>query len=55
MSFGKLKKIIKKNVKKYCTNLNKNQVENCPALPGWNLISLCNRRVKSATAGRVEI
>ena len=33
MSFRKLKKIIKKNVKKYCTNLNKNQVENCPTLP----------------------
>ena len=36
-------------------NLNKYQVENSPALPGWNLISPCNRRVKSVPAGRVEI
>ena len=27
----------------------------CPALPGQNLISTCNRRVKSVSAGRVEI
>ena len=28
------------------TNLNKYQLEISPALPGWNLISPCNRRVK---------
>ena len=37
------------------TNLNKNQVENCPHLPEWNLISLRNGMVKSVSAGRVEI
>ena len=30
-------------------------MENCPALPWWNLISTCNCRVKYAPAGRVEI
>ena len=34
---------------------NQYQVENCPALPGRNLISTCNRRVKSVSAERVEI
>ena len=28
---------------------------NCPALPGRNLISTCNRRVRSVPAGRGEI
>ena len=37
---------------KMYTNLNKYQVENCLALPGRNLISLCNRMVKSVPAGR---
>ena len=37
----------KKNSRKLLTNLNKCQVENCPALPGRNLISTCNRRVRS--------
>ena len=37
------------------TNLSRCQVEDCPALPGQNLISTCNRRVKSIPAGRVEI
>ena len=36
-------------------NLIKYQVENCPALLGQNLISTCNRGVKSVSAGRVEI
>ena len=36
-------------------NLTKYQVENCPALPEQNLIPTCNRRVKSASVGRVEI
>ena len=36
-------------------NLNKYQVENCPALPRSNLISSYNRMVKSVPAGRVEI
>ena len=36
-------------------NLIKYQVENCLALPGQNLISTCNRRVKSVSAGWVEI
>ena len=47
--------VIKKNSKKLHTNLNKCQVENCPALPERNLISTCNRRVRSVTAGRGEI
>ena len=34
-------------------NLIKFQVENCPALPGRNLISTCG--VKSVSAGRVKI
>ena len=33
-----------KNSKKMHANLNKYQVENCPAFPGRNLISACNRR-----------
>ena len=37
------------------TNLTKCQVEDCPALPGQNLIFTCNIRVKSVPAGRVEI
>ena len=45
----------KKNSKKLHTNLSKCQVENCPALPGRNLISTCNRRVRSVPAGRGEI
>ena len=45
----------KKNSKKLHTNLNKCQVENCPALPGRNLISTCNRRVRSVPAGQGEI
>ena len=36
-------------------NLDKYQVENCPALPRWNLISPCNRMLKSVPAGQVEI
>ena len=31
-------------------DLNKYQVENCPTLPWGNLISTCNRGVKSAPA-----
>ena len=41
--------------KKMHANLIKYQVENCPILPGRNLISTCNRRVKSVSGGRVEI
>ena len=37
------------------TNLTKCQVEDCPALPGQNLIFTYNRTVKSVPAGRVEI
>ena len=44
-----------KNPKKMHTNLIKYQMENCPTLPGRNLISTCNRRVKTFSAGRVEI
>ena len=47
--------LTKKNPKKMHANLIKYQVENCPALPGRNLISTCNRRVKSVSDGRVEI
>ena len=45
----------KKNPKKLHTNLNKYQVENCPALQGRNLISTCNRRVRFVPAGQGEI
>ena len=47
--------LTKKNPKKMHGNLIKYQVENYPALRGRNLISACNRRVKSVSAGRVEI
>ena len=47
--------VTKKNSKKLHTNLNKCQVENCPALPGQNLISTSNRSVRSFPAGRGEI
>ena len=47
--------LAKKNPKQMHANLTKYQVENCSALPGRNLISTCNRRVKSVSAGRVEI
>ena len=47
--------LIKKNPKKMHAKLIKYQVENCPALPGRNLIFTCNHRVKSVLAGRVEI
>ena len=47
--------LAKKNPKKMYVNLIKYQVENYPALPGRNVISTCNRRVKSVSAGRVEI
>ena len=44
-----------KNQKKMHVNLIKYQVVNCPALPGRNLISTCNPRVKFVSAGRIEI
>ena len=47
--------LTKKNPKKMHANLIKYQVENCSALPGRNLISTCNRRVKAVSAGRVKI
>ena len=55
MGFRKLICLQRKNEKKMYTNLNEYHVENCLALPGWNLISPCNLRVKSAPVGRVEI
>ena len=47
--------LTKKNPQKIHANLIKYQVENYPVLPGRNLISTCNHRVKSVSAGRVEI
>ena len=47
--------LTKKNPKKMHVNLIKYQVENCLALLGRNLISTCNRRVKSVSSGQVEI
>ena len=47
--------LTKKNPKKMHVNLIKYQAENYPVLLGWNLISTCNRKVKSLSAGRVEI
>ena len=47
--------ILKKNLKKMHVNLIKYQVENCPVMPGRNLISTCNCSVKSVSAERVEI
>ena len=35
--------------------VNKYQMETCPDLPEWKLISPCNRWVKSVAAGRDEI
>ena len=43
--------VTKKNSKKLHTNRNKCQVEKCPALSRWNLISTCNCRVRSVLAG----
>ena len=47
--------ITKKNSKKLHTNLNQCQVENCPTLPGQNLISACNPRVRFNPPGWGEI
>ena len=47
--------LTKKNPKKMLANLIKYQLENCPTLPGQKLIFTCNRRVKSVSAGRIEI
>ena len=47
--------LTKKNPKKMRANLIKHQVESYPALPGRNLISTCNRKVKSVPVGRVEV
>ena len=47
--------LTKKNPKKVRANLIKYRVENYPALPGRNLISTCNRRIKFISAGQVEI
>ena len=44
-----------KNPKKMHANLIRYQVENSPTLPGRNLISICNCRVKSSSVGRVEV
>ena len=49
--FRKLTMVTKENSKKLHTNLNKCQVENCLALPGQNLISTRNGRVRSVPAG----
>ena len=46
--------LTKKNPKKMHANLIEYQVENCPALIERNLISTCNRKVKSVSDGRVE-
>ena len=53
--FYKMTCFTKKNPKKMHANLIKYQVENCPTLPEQNLISICNRRVKSVSAGQIEI
>ena len=47
--------VIKKNPREMHAKLIKYQVENCPALPGRNLVFTCNHRVKSVSAGRIEI
>ena len=47
--------LTKKNPKKIHANLIKYQAENCPALQGRNVIPTCNRKVKSVSAGQVEI
>ena len=47
--------LTKKNPMKMHANLIKYQVENCPALPGQNLIFTCNRRVKPVSAAQIEI
>ena len=52
---GPRKTNTRKIQRKMHTNQNKCQVDNCPALPRRSLISTCNRRMKSVTAGRVEI
>ena len=36
--------LTKKNLKKMHANLIKYHLENCPTLPGRNLISTCNRK-----------
>ena len=47
--------LAEKDPKKMHANLIKNEVENCLALSERNLISTCNRRVKSVSNGRVDI
>ena len=53
--FRKLTCLQIKIQRKMHTNLNKCQVESCPALPGRYLISTCKRRVESVPAGRVKV
>ena len=55
LQFCKMTCLQRKIQRKCMQNLIKYQVENCPTLPWWNLISTCNRRVKSLSAGRGEI
>ena len=43
---------LQRKIKRKCTQI-KQMSGNCPVLPGWVLISPCNRRVKSISAGRV--
>ena len=50
-----LRHACKGKFKKMQANLNKYQVENCPAFPERNFIPPCKRRVKSVAAGRTEI
>ena len=42
--------LTKKNPKKMNVNLIKYRVKNCPTLPGRNLTSTCNRRIKSVSS-----
>ena len=58
LQFGKmicLQKKIQRKCMQTIFNIIKQQVENCQVLPGRNLISTCNREVKSVSTGRVEI
>ena len=53
--FRKLTYVYKEKFKEIAYKSKQMPGGNCPALPGRNLISTCNRRVRSVPAGRGEI
>ena len=54
-SISQIDTFTEKKSKKLHANRNKYQGENCPTLPGRNLISTCNCRARSVPAVRGKI